>query len=606
MKKTYKTKTVMKGRSFLLFIIFIFGLVFLSYKLVAINYFDNNNYKQTVLSQQVNNLTDTTNQVIPKRGSILDARGIALAESNMVYHVIFDPAVLIELDEEVQVATVAFLSDHLEGVEQTELERLLKERYMSHYEIIARSLTYPQAKPIMDAKDDRLIGGVAFEEQYKREYPYDTMASDVIGFMQSDGVGLWGLEKVYDDYLTGAVGRRFGAVDGDNNIKQEDVDAQEGYDITLNIDFTVQAYIEEAIENFYAEEEALSVQVVIMNPQNAAVLGMASYPNYNLNDPYNIDALVTADEKASMTDADVTALRNQLWRNEVISDSYEPGSTFKPFTIAMALEEYLVTEESTYVCNGYKIPYEGHKPIYCHKVSGHGEQTLMEALSNSCNVALMDIGVTVGRDFFYEYQRMFGFGAQTFIDLTGETSVRSLVYTQEELNPVELQTSSFGQGFNVTPIQLITGFSALINGGNLYEPQVMNRVTDESGRLIVQNEPVLQRKVISEEVSDQMLNALRQVVDEGTGAGARIEGYSVGGKTGTAEKKDRETKDYVVSFIGFSPTVNPEVICLVVVDDPVGVNVNSRYAAAIFKDIMEDVLPYLRISKVYSETEAEQ
>lgn len=595
----------MKSRAALLFILFILALIFLSYKLVEINFLDNNNYKQTVLSQQVNTLTDTTNQVIPKRGSILDAKGIAFAESNMVYNVIFDPAVLVELDESVVSETIDFLSMSLEGVEKAQLEELMVTRYMSHYEIIARSLSYPVAQPIIEARDDKIIAGVGFEEQYKREYPYDNMASDVIGFLQADGVGLWGLEAVYDTYLTGSLGRRFGAVDDDNRIKQEDVDAENGYDITLNIDFTIQTYIEDAIKNFYEEEEAISVQVVMMNPQNGAVLGMASYPDFNLNDPYNISHLITDEEKAAMTDQEVGEFRNKLWKNGIVSNSYEPGSTFKPFTIAMALEEHIVTEASTYTCIGYKIPYGDLKPIYCHKRSGHGEQTLMEALSNSCNVALMDIGVEIGRDFFYEYQHMFGFGAQSFIDLKGEQSVRTNVYTLNELDPVQLQTSSFGQGFNVTPIQLITGFSALINGGYLYEPRIMNQVTDESGRLIERSEPVIQRKVISEEVSDQMLNALRQVVDEGTGKRAKVEGYSIGGKTGTAEKKDRSVKKYVVSFMGFSPTDHPEVVCLVVVDEPVGENVSSRYAAKIFKDIMEDALPYLRIPKQFEETEAE-
>ncbi len=601
--KRYKPQKIMKGRAGLLFIIFILSLIFLGYKLIVIAYLDDNDYKQQVLKQQVDNLTDTTNQVIPKRGSILDSRGVALAESNQVYHVIFDPAVLVELDPEIQERTITFIAEQLEGVTKEELERLLSERDMSHYEVIARSLSYPKVQPIMDAKEAHEIYGVAFEEQFKREYPFSSLASDVIGFMQSDGVGLWGIEKTYDDYLTGDVGRRFGAIDLDNQIKQEDVDAVQGYDVTLNIDFTVQTYIEEAIENFYEENDALAVRVVMMNPQNGAVLGMAAYPNYDLNDPYDISHLVSEEEKAAMSNTEIADYRNTLWRNDLIFESYEPGSTFKPFTIAMALEEYLVSEDDTFICNGYKIPFENHKPIYCHKRTGHGEQTLMEALSNSCNVALMDIGLAVGRDFFYEYQRMFGFASVTNIDISGETSARNLVYTYNELNPVELQTSSFGQGFNVTPIQLITGFSALINGGNLYEPQVMKRVTDEAGRLIVQNEPQIQRKVISEEVSDQMLEALRQVVDEGTGKSASIEGYSIGGKTGTAEKNDRETKDYVVSFIGFSPTVNPEVICLVVVDDPEGENVNSRFASGIFKDIMEDVLPYLQVAKDYSDVE---
>lgn len=616
MAKTYKTLHIMKGRSMLLFIIFLLSLIFLSWKLIEINFLDNRNYEQKVKAQQVNNLTETTNQVNPKRGSILDARGIALAESNMVYHVVFDPAVLLELkalqeevnpDKDILGETVAFLAQQLEDVTEADLDELLDERYMSHYEVIARSLSYPKVLPIIEASDEGQIGGVYFEEQYRREYPFDYMASDVIGFMQADGVGLWGIEKIYDEALSGSSGRRFGAVDEDNSVKQEDVDAEEGYDISLNIDFTVQTYIEEAIQNFYMEEDALSVEVVVMNPQNGAIVGMASYPNFDLNNPYDLSHLLTEDQIAAMNDQEIADYRNKLWRNGVISDSYEPGSTFKPFTIAMGLEEYLVNEESTYYCPGFKIPFEGHDPIHCHKLSGHGEQTLMEALSNSCNVAMMDISLELGRDFFYEYQRMFGFGAVTFVDLSGEQSFRGLVYDRDQLDPVQLQTSSFGQGFNVSPIQLITAFSSLINGGSLYEPQIMNRMTDQTGRLVYQNEPVLQRKVISEEVSDQMLAALQQVVDDGTGKRSQIEGYTIGGKTGTAEKGNRAIKNYVVSFIGFSPVEAPELICLVVVDEPVlpaGENANSRYAAAIFKDIMEDALPYMQVPKVYSETEA--
>jgi stage V sporulation protein D (sporulation-specific penicillin-binding protein) len=426
------------------------------------------------------------------------------------------------------------------------------------------------------------------------------MAADVIGFLRSDGEGLWGIERTYNDYLSGTIGRRFGSVDDQNRISQEDIEAVAGSNVELNIDFTIQSYIDKAIAEFYETEDALSVRVVIMNPQNGQVLGMSSYPSFDLNDPYNIGHLLDEATIEAMTDSEMSDFRNLLWTNSSISKSYEPGSTFKPFTFAMTLEEYILDpHEHTFVCNGYKVPAPGEKPIYCWKRTGHGEETIYDALSNSCNVAFMDMGEAIGREFFYSYQRMFGFGAVTNIDIYGEESIRSNVYEKDELNVVEIQTSAFGQGFAVTPIQLITGFSSLINGGYLYEPQLMRRIVTEDGRLIAENTPVLERKVISKEVSDATREALRTVVDDGTGKGAKIEGYSIGGKTGTAEKGNRETKDYIVSFIGFSPVNHPEVIALVVVDDPVGVDVNSRYAAKIFKDIMENVLPYLRVSKEY-------
>lgn len=604
--KRHTIQYLMKSRVALLFIIFIFAFILLSYRLIKISVVDDQNYKQVVLAQQVDSLTDTTNQILPKRGTIYDKHGIALAESNTVYNVIFDPAVLKEHKEEIIDNTINLLSETFEGVTKEQLRELMVERSFSNYEIIARKLTYPDIEVIEKALADYTIKGVAFEKQYQREYPYNTMASDVIGFLSTDGRGLWGLEKTYNNYLAGEMGRRFGAIDNENNVNQEDVEAVVGYDVILNIDFTIQGYIEEAIENFYKEEEALSVRVIVMDPQNGQILGMASYPNYNLNEPYNVEGLIDEEEWKALENQEQSDFLNRLWKNSSISESYEPGSTFKPFTFAMALEEYLVDPyEEKFLCIGYKVPYEGENRIYCHKRTGHGMQNLFEALSNSCNVAFMDLGEIIGRDFFYNYQRMFGFGSVTGIDLYGEESFRGNIYSYEELRPVEIQTSAFGQGFALTPMQLISGFSAIVNGGYLYEPQLMDKVVSEDGRLVEENQPVLQRKVISEEVSEITAKALRTVVDEGTGKGAKIEGYSIGGKTGTAEKGDRNIKDYVVSFIGFSPAVAPEVITLVVVDDPVGVNVNSRYAATIFKELMKNVLPYMRVAKIYGEEEAE-
>lgn len=578
--------------------------MFLGYRLVYISVLDDNNYKQHVLAQQISNLTDTNNQIIPKRGAIFDARGgIALAQSNVIYNVVYDPAVLREHDEAIVDKTIFLLSDTLNEVTAESLRELLVTNTMSHYEVIARGLNYDTIKPIQEALNNYEIRGVSFEENYERVYPYDTLASDVIGFLSSDGIGLTGLESRYNDMLSGEVGRRFGALDDDKMINQEDVLAVNGYNIHLNIDFTVQSYIEEAIDNFYMEEDAISVKAIVMDPRNGHILGMASYPDFDLNNPYDTSHLITEEAKSNMDKAQVNELLNSVWKNGNTAESYEPGSTFKPLTFSMALEEYLVNHETTYYCGGYKIPYEGEEPIYCHKRVGHGHQTLVEALSNSCNVAFMDMGETIGRDFFYSYSRMFGMGAATGIDLDSDYSFRDSVYSYKNLNPVELQTSSFGQGFNVTPIQLITGFSAVVNGGNLFQPQIMNKIVAEDGRIIEVKEPLIQRKVISEEVSKLTRDALRIVVDEGTGKRAQVEGYSIGGKTGTAEKGDRETKDYIVSFIGFSPTIAPEVITLVVVDDPKGEDVNSRYAAAIFKDIMEDVLPYLRVPREYEPEE---
>jgi len=337
-----------------------------------------------------------------------------------------------------------------------------------------------------------------------------------------------------------------------------------------------------------------------MNPKNGEIYGMANYPDYSLEKPYDVESFKTLKQFETMNDIDIL---NRLWGNENVTDSYEPGSTFKPFVVAAALEENKVHKEDTFICEGSLNV--GKYNISCWEPRGHGEQTIEEALANSCNVALMEIGAKLERDLFYDYQHMFGFGAQTGIDLEGETSARVNVYERDELNLVELATSSFGQGFNVTPIQLITGFSALINGGYLYEPKLMKKIYTEN-QVVETTESNLFRQVISEDVSHLLRLTLGNVVNEGTGKKASIAGYEIGGKTGTAETNARDDSSYIVSFIGFAPVENPQVITLVVVEEPVGLKVNSRFAAKIFVDVMEDTMPYLHIFKAEPEQNTQE
>jgi len=596
---------LMKGRMALLFIVAVLLFIGLSVRLVFISVIDQKNHKQYISKQQVNRLTESINQIKPKRGSILDRREVVFGRSDVVYKVIFDPRVLHEKDESMTYV-VTFLAKQLKGVTSEGLKEIYETSRDKQYIPIGEVLTYDEAEPIRTAIEERKLVGVTLEESYVRVYPQKTLASNLIGFAKEGGQGQYGIEGYYEKYLAGHVGRRFGILDEDEAIQQEGVEAEDGYDVILNIDFTVQSYIESAIKKFYEEEVAEAVRVIVMDPRNGEVLGMASYPDYDLNTPYDLTHILSEEEIQALSSAEKINLRQDLWRNKVIADSYEPGSTFKPFTVAMALEEYRVDlEKNRFTCTGSKIPFPGEKSISCWKRTGHGEQTVLEALTNSCNVALMDIGLLVGRDFFYHYQQMFGLGSVTNIDLPGDISARNSVYKLEELDDVQLQTSAFGQGQALTPIQLITAFSSLINGGDLYEPQVMRKIIAKDGRLVLENEPVVQRKVISEEVSEEIKKMLGAVVDEGTGKRAQIEGYSVGGKTGTAEEGKRDVKEYIVSFIGFSPTDYPEVIALVVVDKPEGENVNSRYAAGIFKDMMTDILPYLRIPRVAEVIEGE-
>lgn len=583
-----KRDVEMKRKGFFLFIVFVFGFVLVIGQLTYTVLVEGKYYNLAVLQNAARREESVT--LNDKRGLIYDRNGIVLADSASTFDLIFDAKLLSTLDVETQDEAVNFLHDTLQ-FSVDELKTILEEQKNSNYVVLGKSYTYTQFQAVKEAIDQYKVKGLFYREGYTRTYPYPTLASDVIGFVDADMNGKEGLESVYNDYLKGNVGRIYGAVDEDKKLEVQEIQAQDGANVMLTLDYSVQKFIDESIAHFYETELAKRVHVIVMNPNNGEILGMANYPDYSLDDPYNVEPFKALAQFEGMSDVDIL---NRLWGNENVTDSYEPGSTFKPFVVAAALEENKISEQETFNCTGgLKV---GNRWIECWEPRGHGEQTVEEALANSCNVALMEIGAKLERDYFYNYQHMFGFGAQTGIDLQGETSVRVNVYEHDELNVVELATSSFGQGFNVTPIQLITGFSSLINGGYLYQPHLMKKIyTDD--QVVKTADSELYRQVISEDVSHTIRLMLGNVVNEGTGKKASIAGYEIGGKTGTAETNLRDDENYIVSFIGFAPIENPQVITLVVVDEPVGVKVNSRYAAKIFVDVMEDVMPYLHIFK---------
>ncbi len=595
-------------RSRILFALLILFFALLCYKLVKVAFFSEIDYNKKVLNQRVNEMNKSSGDLEPKRGSISDVNGVPLAESLDVYSIIYDPKLLLDLKdgqkdgEDVVKEINTFLYEHLE-LETGSLERLLEERDFSHYEKIAIDLDYKDAEDVILAIEKAELKGVSYEKNFMRKYPHKDLASDVIGFVSRDGSGLLGIEGVYDEYLRGKSGREFGSASSAGDFEMIKEKEEAGADVITNIDLTVQGFAMEAMQAYVEKNNPLGMEVILMDPRDGRILGMASYPSYDLNSPYDLDKFFTKEEQDAMSDEEISRFRNELWRNGAISNTYEPGSTFKPFTLAMGLEEHRVDAGSNYNCKGFKIPFKDEQPIHCHKLSGHGNQDYVKALGNSCNVAFMDMGVAIGKELFAKYIRAFGFGSITGVDLNGESSARSLLYKEEQLNPVELQTSSFGQGFNVTPIQLITGFSSLINGGFLYEPHIVNRVVDTNGTVLLRNEKSLQRVVISKGTASRVSKALAAVVDDGSGRRAKIEGYSIGGKTGQAEKGDRDTKDYIISFIGYSPIESPEIIALVVIDDPDKDDVSSLDAVIVFREIMEKVLPYMRVSKDYSTLE---
>lgn len=581
----------MKKHLLAIFIIIIVAFTALSGRVVYINSRDSHTYKTNVLNQHINSQT-STDIIEAKRGSIVDRNGIVLAESVRVYNVIYDPIVVNKKNKEVIEYTNSFLQNNLEDITMSQLEELIINKSNSHYEIIARELDYNDVKVIDEAIKNKKIQGVFLESSYKRIYPYNTMASDIIGFFNEKSGGSYGVEETYESDLKGENGRLFGAFESEIIINQEEIAAKDGNKLLLTLDYSIQKHAEEAILKYTEEHEAKSINVLMMDPQNGEILASASYPNFNLNDPYNLSNLFDSESLSNMTNDEKYEQRYNLWKNFLFTDSYEPGSTFKPFILSAALEENKTYLNKTYECSGGTLLH-GHY-IRCWKYGGHGVQTAAEALANSCNVAFMEIGEDLGKNLYFNYKQIFGFDSRTNIDILGEGN--SILNTYEKIGPVELATGSFGQGFNITPIQLITAFSSLINGGYLYEPYVVKDIMDSEGRIIQSNSKRLIRQTISETTSKEIIKALEMTVSDGTGNKASIEGYRIGGKTGTSEKGNRDDDKYIISFIGFAPVDNPQIITLVIIDEPQEKETaDSSLASGIFFDIMTKVLPYKAI-----------
>lgn len=586
-----KSEQQMKRRAFFLFIIFILGFGVLVFNLTKIVVFEGKNYKLAVFQ----NLDNKGNGISLnyKRGQITDRNGIVLADSTTTYLFFWDPEILIEEGEVTKKETLDYIHNHF-NISYDELYETLKSKPNSNYEIIGKEFSYSEIKEVKAAVDGYQIIGLHYREGYERVYPTPTIAPDIVGFVDFEMNGLYGIEQYYDSYLKGEKGRLYETIEDENRLEKNEIEAVDGSNVMLTIDYTVQRYINEAIEHYLEDDVAERIQVIVMDPDNGEILGMTDYPSFSVADPYDVSNIISEEAFTALSIEEQSDVYSALWKNQILSNGYEPGSTFKPFVYAAALEENRSKLTDTYTC--YGATQVADRRITCWKEAGHGEQTMMEGLQNSCNIAFLEIGAKLESDLFYKYQHMFGFGTLTGIDLGGEVSVRSLIHKQENLGPVQLATSSFGQTFGITPIQLITGFSSIINGGYLYEPHVMKKVyTDE--QVVITGEPHITRQVISEEVSRLTTDALAGVVNEGTGGRAKIAGYEIGGKTGTAEKLPRGSDDYIVSFIGFAPIEDPEVITLVVVDEPRGEDINSRFAATIFVDVMEDVMPYLHIFK---------
>jgi stage V sporulation protein D (sporulation-specific penicillin-binding protein) len=549
---------------------------------------DGNRYTKNVLSRQ-----SYVSTVLPyKRGDILDRSGTVLAHSELRYRLILDAKLLNEYPEHIP-ATEDALKKYF-AIDPQEVEKQLKDRKDSGYIVLAKDLKYgvvnkfktvtENAKAVKNP--DATVAGVWFEQEYVRTYPYKTLACDILGFSNSDNRGFYGIEEYYNDQLNGTNGREYGYYDSQLNLERVIRKPENGNTIVSTINANAQRIVQKYMDQFNEEKGSKNMGIVVMNPNNGEILAMASNRDFDLNSPTDLDGIYSKDKQAHMTEKKKTEALNKLWKNDVISFNYEPGSTFKPCTVAAALEEALVSEKSTFICDGKEYG------LRCLHV--HGTLTLAEALMESCNDSLMQIGHLLGKKKFCEYVKHFGFGAKTGIDLPGEEAGQ--IIPEENMGVTDLAACSFGQSNTVTMIQLASAYSSLVNGGNYYQPHVMKQILSDKGAVVKEFGKILVRQTVSEDTSKFIQKAMYRTVEEGTAKAARVKGYSVGGKTGTAEKRPRKSGVNIVSFIGNVPAVNPQMVFFVMIDEPQNVPRQTSGVATEFTGkILKELLPALGI-----------
>ncbi len=624
----------MQKKLVILFVIVLLAFVGLSAKLILINKNNGEQYKKQVLSQQ-----QYESITIPfKRGDILDSKGSKLATSEKVYNLVIDSKNLTKKEDYIQ-PTITALKTCFKDFDESSVRAYISENPSSQYYVALRKLTYDEVSPFVqmqnDTKKNPNIQGVWFEEEYKRIYPNNELACDVIGFTGKDNVGSYGLEEYYNDILNGINGREYGYLNDDATLERTTISATDGYNIVTTIDANIQQIVEKYLYKFNEENKnvartgngANNVGCIVMDVNSGEILAMASYPNFNLNetrDKNNLigsklisaegtvsaDSVIITEENAEELLSDENILYqnlNNLWKNYCIANTYEPGSTAKPFTVAAGLESGKMTGNEFYTCNGQL--HVGDHDIKCHnyKMGGDGTLSVKEAIEKSCNVSLMLMGKQIGKDVFLDYQNKFNFGLKTNIDLAGEARTDTLVFNRSNMGDTELATSTFGQGFNSSMIQMISAFSSLINGGFYYEPHMVSKITASDGSVVQNISPRVLKQTVSAQTSAKLIDYCNGVVTNGTGKTARPAGYAIGGKTGTAETIPRDKTNYVVSFMGYAPADNPRISIYVVVDRPNTVyQDDAKFATRIVRNILTEVLPYMNIYMTEELTEAEQ
>lgn len=616
---TRKINSKMRKKLVCLFGLVVLALVGLCVRITYINASEGNQYKKQVLSQSQQKYES---RVIPfKRGDILDRNGTVLSTSEKVYKIILDCKVVNSKEDYVEPTIKAMVE--ILGLDEDIIREKLEneETKSSQYQIMKTNVSITVKKEFEDytdissdeakeklSEEERMerqnVKGIWFEEDYRRVYPMGSTACDLIGFTYSGNSADWGIEGYYSSTLNGVNGRQYGYFNSDADVEQTIIEPKNGNSVVSTIDVTIQQIVEKYIQKFMdgmangprGEKGAENVGVVVADPNNGEILAMASSDPYDLNNPRNLESFFTEEEIKAMDDETMLNELYGIWKNYCISDAFEPGSTVKPLTIAGALQSGAISSDETYFCDGYQM--FGDTRIRCSIFPGeHGTETLSDLLKYSCNDGLMQIAAEMGPEEFLEYQKIFNFGSVTGIDLPGEAT--GLIHSENQLSSrsTELACASFGQGYTCTMIQEIAAICSVINGGHYYQPHVVSKILDEDSNVVKNIEPVVMKQTVSSDVSALIRSYMGSVVEKGgTGNAAKVDGYSMGGKTGTAQKGNREDKKYIVSFIGFAPLDDPQVVVYVVVDEPnAEYQADSKFAQYIAKGVMTEILPYLNI-----------
>lgn len=576
-----KSKTFMKRKLMLVFMVFFLLLVFLIGRLVYLTILQSDFYQNEALK-----LHQRERAIKAPRGIIYDRNGMVIASNKPVCTISVIHSQMTQKEKVIEVLTKEL------GLEEAEVRKKVEK--VSSREKIKSNVE----KEVADRIREYELNGVMVDEDYKRDYPYGNLASKVIGFTGADNQGIIGLEVFYDSYLSGTDGTINTLTDAKGveikNARETVDEPVAGLNLTLTMDLNIQKYAQQAAQKVYTKKEAKRVSVIAMNPKNGEIYAMVNVPEFDLNDPFT---LTEEYDITGLSSQEINDVRNKMWRNWCINDTYEPGSTFKTVTATAALEEGVVSLEDGFQCPGFRIVED--RRIKCHKVQGHGSESFKQGFMNSCNPVFMDVGARVGVDHMYQNYEKLGLFQKTGVDLPGEAN--SIMHNKENVGPVELATMSFGQSIQITPLQLMVAVSAMVNGGNLVTPHFGMKITNGNQEVMETLEYPVKTGVIKKETSDTMKLLLESVVAEGGGKNAIVEGYRIGGKTATSEKLPRSSNKYISSFIGVAPANDPVIAVLVLIDEPVGIYYGGTIAAPVAQEIFENILPYLGIPMEYEE-----